>query len=505
MTMQTDAASFPPDGGGGTLRVSTARECAWSARSETGWVVLTSDASGQGDGLVQFRVSSNDAPAPRNGAIAVNEQRQPISQQGRPCEFSLSSDHESMPGAGGERTIDVTASSAQCGWTAAAEAPWVTIVEGRQGSGNGAVTFTVAPATGPPRSATLTIAGQSVRIDQGNGCTFSVNPASLSVASAGGEQVVRVDATGAQCTWTATAGAPWITIAGSNNGTGSGAVTVRVAPTDGPPRSATLTIAGRTVRIDQGTGCAVNLNPASSTIAAQGGSLAIGVESGAGCPWTAAAGQSWVSIASGAQGSGPGRVDVAVSANSGPARSGDVTIGGRVFAISQASGCAYTIAPTSQNVPGASTTGVVSVATAAGCPWTVESSVSWITLASGTGTGPGDLRFTTAPNESPARTGTITIAGHAFTVNQESLCTYTLAPPSHEFDASGGNGNVLVIVNGPCTWTAASAADWIQMTAGLSGRGDGLVQFTVPPNAGPPRTGFVTIAGQQYRVTQAAR
>lgn len=502
---QVENATFPPDGGTGALRVTTARECTWSAQSDASWLVLTSGATGQGDGLVEFRVASNEAPAAREAGITINNSRQQISQQGRPCEFRLSSDHLIVTAEGGDRTIEVRANSQQCTWTAAANAPWITIVNGREGSGDGAVTFTVAPAAGPPRTATMTIAGETVRVEQGTGCSFTVTPSALSVTAAGGEQVIRVDATSPECSWTATAHAPWVTIADGTGGTGTGLVTVRVDATDGPPRSTTLTVAGQPVSVNQGTGCTVSVSPTSASVPAPGGTIGVAVESGPGCSWTAATGQSWISITSGALGSGAGRVDVTVAANPGPARSGGVSIGGQVFAISQASGCTYTISPTTQDIAGASTSGGVTVATGAGCSWTASTGDAWITLSQTSGTGPGELRYTTATNASPSRSGTITVAGHTFTLNQASLCTYVLAPPFHEFDAGGGNGNVLVIVSGPCTWTATSDASWIQMTAGLSGTGSGLVQFSVQPNPGPPRTGFVIIAGQQYRVSQGGR
>jgi hypothetical protein len=73
------------------------------------------------------------------------------------------------------------------------------------------------------------------------------------------------------------------------------------------------------------------------------------------------------------------------------------------------------------------------------------------------------------------------------------------------YDSRGGNGAVLVIVTGGCTWTAASTVDWITMTSGTSGSGDGVVQFTVAPNPGQSRTGIVAIAGQSYTVTQSGR
>ena len=87
-------------------------------------------------------------------------------------------------------------------------------------------------------------------------------------------------------------------------------------------------------------------------------------------------------------------------------------------------------------------------------------------------------------------------------MNQASSCSFVLAPPYHEYDANGGGGNILVIVTGNCTWTATSTADWIRITAGASGAGNGLVQFTAAPNTGPSRTGLLTIAGQNHEVRQ---
>jgi uncharacterized protein YaiE (UPF0345 family) len=146
-----------------------------------------------------------------------------------------------------------------------------------------------------------------------------------------------------------------------------------------------------------------------------------------------------------------------------------------------------------------------SVTTGAGCPWTASSSASWITVATPTGTGPAQAPFTVAANQGPPRTGTFTVAGQVVTVNQSSSCTWVMVPPSHVFGASGGNGNILVIVTGACTWTAASDVDWITLTAGTSGTGSGLVQFIAAPNGGPARTGSLTIAGQRYEVVEGGR
>jgi len=121
------------------------------------------------------------------------------------------------------------------------------------------------------------------------------------------------------------------------------------------------------------------------------------------------------------------------------------------------------------------------------------------------GAGPAQITYTVAANQGPVRSGTITVAGQTFTVTQASQCTWVMAPPSHEFTATGGAGNILIIVSGACTWTAVSNADWIQLIAGASGAGNGLVQFVAAPNPGGARSGTLTIAGQSYIVNEGGR
>jgi hypothetical protein len=44
---------------------------------------------------------------------------------------------------------------------------------------------------------------------------------------------------------------------------------------------------------------------------------------------------------------------------------------------------------------------------------------------------------------------------------------------------------------------------WIQITAGGSGIGGGLLQFIVQPNPGAARTGTIAIGGENYVVREA--
>ena len=585
---QAEKLSFTFDGGTGTMRVTTNPECTWSAQSEAPWVTLTPPMNGQGEGTVQFTVGANGLSSSRSTAIKVEDQRLQISQDGRPCEFRLSSTLETVEAAGGERTVRVTTTSAQCRWTATADVSWITIVSGREGDDSGVVTFRVEPLSGPQRAGTLTIAGQTVQVQQGAGCSYSIGTDTVSVGSAGGTSEVAVTAPPG-CTWTAQSAVPWITLTRGATGDGPGVVTLQVAATDGPVRTGTVTIAGRTVTVTQSpgcsftidpltyaapaaastsattvraapgctwtaasstdwivitagqsgngtgevrfsvagnpgppragsisiagqtmtvnqtSGCAITVTPTNVSVAAAASANSLQVTTAQGCSWSATSGASWIAFGDVSSGNGNGQVPFFVDANSGPARQGTLTIGGRTVTVSQASGCTYTVTPPSQDVAPAGGTATASIATGSGCPWSASSSANWITPGATSGSGPAQVPLTVAPNNGPARTGTVTVASIVLTVNQGSPCEWVFAPPFHTFGPEGGNGNVLVIVTGACTWTAATNVDWITLTAGASGTGNGLVQFVAAPNNGPARTGSLTIAGRRYDVTQAAR
>lgn len=500
VTVTAENAAFPPFGGSGAVRITTSRECQWTARAEAPWVTL-SGAEGQGEASVAFKVGSNAEPAARSTAILVNDQRLQIAQQGRPCDFTLSSNREVVDGSGGERAIRVRASSAQCQWTAAANESWITIVSGREGRGDGEVTFRVAAGLGPPRTGTITVAGQTVNVEQGTGCTYSIGADTVSISPSGGDRQLAVTA-GPGCAWTAESNTPWITIIGGSSGSGPGVVAFRAAASDGPERTGTLRIAGRAVTVVQGGGCSISVSPPSVNAPAGGASTPIQVETAAGCTWSAATEVPWITI-SPSSGSGRAQLPLVIAANVGPARTGTVGVSGQRIAIGQASGCTYSVTPSAQQISGSGGTATAPVSTAAGCTWSASSGVNWITMATASGSGPGPATFTVTPNLSPARSGTLTIAGRSHAIDQSSQCTWSFVPPSHEMPAIGGIGTVLVFVSGPCTWTATSTVDWIRIIAG-SGTGGGLAQFSVSPNGGPARTGVVVIGGERYQVTQHA-
>ena len=120
---------------------------------------------------------------------------------------------------------------------------------------------------------------------------------------------------------------------------------------------------------------------------------------------------------------GSGTLGFNVAANTGSARSGTLTIAGQTFTVMQASGCTYTIDPTSDNFSALGGIDTVRVtASAANCAWTATTSTPWINVTAGASdTGNGTVRYTVSLNGGATRSGAITIAGRTFTVTQNGI------------------------------------------------------------------------------------
>src|SRR5262249_20025139 len=134
------------------------------------------------------------------------------------------------------------------------------------------------------------------------------------------------------------------------------------------------------------------------------------------CAWTAESHAPWIGIAGPTSGIGNGTVNYNVAPNSGPARTGTMTIAGQIFTVLQNAGgvCSYAIAPTSQGFGPASGNGAISVTAPFGCDWTAASNnPTFITVTLGaTGSGNGTVNYSVAANSTGSpRSGTITITG----------------------------------------------------------------------------------------------
>ncbi|MFN0087303.1 MAG: PQQ-dependent sugar dehydrogenase, partial [Blastocatellia bacterium] len=405
-------------GGTGTVGVTAPAGCAWTATSNAPWITVIAGGSGSGNGTVNYTVSEDASPL-RTGTITIAGHTFTITQSPA-CEYSVSPAGQTVGSAGGAGTVNVAA-GAGCAWTAASNAPWVSINEGSSGSGGGSVGYQVDANAGPQRTGTITAAGQTFTITQSVGCAYSISPTSQTAATGGGSGAVNVTA-GAGCAWTAASNAAWITVTAGGSGSGNGTITYSIAANAGAQRTGTITAAGQIFTVTQGTSCSYSISPTSRTISSPAKTGTVSVTAGAGCARTAVSNASWITVTTGATGTGNGSVGYSVPVNTGPQRVGAITIAGLTFTLTQTSGCSFSISPTSQNFPVSGGTGVVAVAAGdPACPWTAKSNnTGWITITAGaSGTGNGTVGYSVKPRTSGStRTGSMTIAGIKITITQ---------------------------------------------------------------------------------------
>lgn len=258
-TLNPTSQNVPNTIVGGMFTVTAPAGCGWSAQTTVPWITIV-NGSGSGNGTVTYTVQENTGPA-RTGIITVAGQTYTVNQLSG-CVLSLMQTGGNVPAAGGTVNITVTANAPGCTWSVTTGTPWITVTNG-SGSGNGTITLTIAANTGPTRTGSFTIDGQTFSIIQESGCTFTISPTNLNVNAAGGTGSITVTASAPGCAWSAAvnSNSPWITITSGSSGSGSGTVNFSAAANTGAVRVGTITVAGQIVTINQPTPTSFNKTP----------------------------------------------------------------------------------------------------------------------------------------------------------------------------------------------------------------------------------------------------
>jgi hypothetical protein len=175
------------------------------------------------------------------------------------CGYNINPTTQNFAGGGGNGTVNIT-TGANCPWTAARSASWISFTSPSSGTGGGALNFTVAANnTAAARTGTITVGDKTFTVTQEAGnaptCAYTLNPAG-GIGYPSGQQTGRTltVTTGANCQWTATADQNWITITGGATGTGSGTVTYSLAANTGAARTGTITVQGQNFTVTQAAG-----------------------------------------------------------------------------------------------------------------------------------------------------------------------------------------------------------------------------------------------------------
>jgi sugar lactone lactonase YvrE len=201
------------------------------------------------------------------------------------------------------------------------------------------------------------------------------------------------------------------------------------------------------------------LTPYVTSLSAQAASLSTSAGGGSiqvtafgGIAWTATSNASWITITSGASGSGAGTVAFTVTANTGAARSGTITIGNATFTIVQEG-----TAATSLNLAGS----LAQIASAGG--W--DTSLTLVNL----GTVPGEARLNFFADDGSA-------PWLPFTEPQQPALGTTLGSTLDQTLAAGAS--LLFDTTGPNTQATAEGFSELLSGGGIGG----FAIFTYTPN-----------------------
>lgn len=88
-------------------------------------------------------------------------------------------------------------------------------------------------------------------------------------------------------------------------------------------------------------------------------------------------------------------------------------------------------------------------------------------------------------------------------VYNPSAYALTVSPTTKTMLGDGGNETITVTSPTGCAWTATSNTNWLTITSGASGTGNGAVGYTVAANdTGTPRTATLNVGNTTFAVTQ---
>ena len=354
-TLSTSSLSFSASGGPGAVAVTTATGCVWTASSDRAWMALTNGASGNGNGTVAVTLTANTAAGERTGTLTVAGQPVAVRQDGAgACAYDISPGSATYNKDAATGSFAVTAPG-HCAWSAASSAPWLAVTSG-QGAGNGTVAYSVERNRDiAERTATIAVGDRTFSVTQSGDagiCQYSVSPVVFEPCMSTPFDLTATVTTDQGCTWTAAAGASWISVVGGQSGAGSGTVRFRVSDNWDAPRQSVVTVrwptatAGQNLQVLQ-AGCRYAVSVATIAVPAAGGSQQFDVVQASdpiscggplqnACVWSAVSSVSWITLTTAMPRTGDNPVSFTVAANAGAARSGTIRVRDRVVTVTQA-------------------------------------------------------------------------------------------------------------------------------------------------------------------------
>lgn len=549
------------DSGLDYITVTTTPNCTWNTTTDWGWIVITS-GSGTGSGRVGYRVLENNQHGryheeSRRGTISIAGIEVKIIQAPSPCTYELHPTEKTFNPIGGSGEVIATLDSthftgcnAYCDhYSALSNNDWIRVTSQYAGP---SIKYSIPANTGVnSRVGTMTINEKTFTVTQYGACNVSISPGSAELTAEGGTRTIMVT-NPTRCRWYALSETNWILVTGGETGTADGSVEIRVL--NNPyyaVRNGSVTIGGKRFTVTQSVSlCHFIFDPTERTHGYAGGTGRVGVLASVSngprevcLNWSPVSNSRWLTV--------PAKAalyfDYAVSANpERTSRIGTITVGDATVTITQeAKPCKYGISPLEKVFPREGGSGQIEITVipdglnTEGCiGWRGNSLDDWIivneVIPDSTRTGHLNYTVNPIPEGVTERTGTIIVVGKIFKVKQvNSACTYTFLPEGGTVSADGGEGEVTVNTEGMCGWWAQSEVPWLGITSHNCTQlkvpapttsfspeaseirntsmvpqarclGSGKVRYSAEAFDGKIRTGTLTIAEKQYKVTQTS-
>ena len=488
--------SWSPATTGGSQVATIKTASAWSLTGLPAWVTATA-VSGSGNGTVTLTATANTTGSARTGSIVLTTGGTTVTVTVKQAAI-VTPIVWAAPPTGGTRSVTITT---PVGWTLTGFPAWIK-PSAVSGTGNATVTLTAQTNnTTAARKASLvfTTGGKTVTLAVTQAVVvFAVSPASWTVPTIGGSQVVTVTSPAG---WTLTGLPAWVTVT-SVKGTGSGTVTLTATTNGtGAARSGSLVFtptSGTAVKFPVSQAPVVT--PVSWTAPTTHGSQVVTVSTtGA---WTLTGLPSWV-MASAVSGTGNGTVTLYVHTNSsGAARTASfvLTTGGKSVTLTVKQSPFVT--PVMWTPPAIGGTQVLTVTTPG--MWTMTGLPAWMTATAVNGTGNSTVTLTATANT----TGGTRIANMGFTNNNEnqminlSVVQSPIVTPL-SWSPRPDSTSTVVTVTTPVAWNLTGLPAWITASA-VSGTGNATVTLTTQANnTTAARTASLVVAtgGKTVKIT----
>ena len=359
---------------------------------------------------------------------------------------------------------------------------------------------------------------------------------SAAVGSAGGTGTIRIQ-TNRECAWSLPPRPSWIKLSQPASTQGSADISYVVEENRSTSLRSWEVVVGdqRAVVSQDAALCKWSVSPAKISIDAAGGEAQALLETQEFCSWELPKPAAWITMTPD-RGQGTVEITVRVSRNTGGTRTDKVRVSNAAIEVTQREAPSATVPPAPEppapappkptpgpppdgpspctfaldsvrfgDVPANASTLRVGVTTEAGCKWTSQSAVDWLTVPADMKSGAGRVDVRVLANNGPARAAAVVVAGQSVTIEQRAavICSVSLTPELVNASPSGGQVSVSLSSPSGCTWAVTGAPNWITVTP-LSGTGPATLKVSTTANTGGARAAVLTVGGRELRVEQAA-